>query len=41
MDANGNEHQVTVTEGHSLIDHIGNLISAESLKIGDKLFDYV
>ncbi len=40
MDAHGKKHQVTVTEGHSLIDHEGNLLSAESAKIGDKLFNY-
>jgi DNA polymerase delta subunit 1 len=39
-DDNGVIHSVTVTEGHSLIDKDGNLISADKLKIGDNLFKY-
>ena len=38
-DKNGNLHSVMVTEGHSLIGPNGELITAEELKIGDKLFE--
>jgi DNA polymerase elongation subunit (family B) len=36
----GNLHSVSVTEGHSLIGENEELIVAENLKIGDKLYDY-
>lgn len=35
----GNIRSVMVTEGHSLIDDAGNLIVAENLKVGDKLWE--
>jgi len=38
-DYNGNLHSVRVTEGHSLIGPNGELLVAENLKIGDKLYD--
>lgn len=37
-DANGNIHEVTVTEGHSLIDTNGSLIKPTELNIGTKLY---
>jgi DNA polymerase delta subunit 1 len=36
----GNLHSVSVTEGHSLIGQYGELLVAENLKMGDKLYDY-
>ena len=39
-DTYGNIHSVTVTEGHSLVLQNGNLITAESLKLGDMLANY-
>ncbi len=39
-DKNGILHSVRVTEGHSLIGANGELIEAQKLKIGAKLFDY-
>jgi DNA polymerase elongation subunit (family B) len=39
-DRNGNIHSVVVTEGHSLIDSNGELLTAESARVGDKLFEY-
>jgi len=38
-DENGIIHSVRVTEGHSLIGPNGELIEAQKLKIGDKLYD--
>lgn len=40
-DSNGNIHSVIVTEGHSLIDINGNLLKANSAKVGDLLWNYV
>ncbi len=39
-DKNGILHSVRVTEGHSLIGSNGELIEAQKLKIGDKLYNY-
>jgi DNA polymerase delta subunit 1 len=39
-DSNGKIHEVTVTEGHSLIADDGSLVEAEQLKVGQMLKDY-